>query len=276
MKSQRQSINGFVAALLILPAIQAYAKPPSATTIRPIEDFVERQGRFCIDTNFDGGYENTIVDGNFVGNCSTGAPPLLFVPPIANFIGTSDPEEQRLASVDYAGLADAWSGGELGTSFEGRVTERPLADGRALVTVLLSTDNALTWVVDDSGGTGDFNGPLLFGNRAPQVVTDGAEPALGSLSMRIKFLNTAPGDPLPDVIQLLAFPEPGQELLSLQVTNQAKGPLTELFGVPERTLGLEIGVQVWLQTNPNCGADSPSAVADCFPAEKIDLHVIGQ
>lgn len=44
------------------------------------------------------------------------------------------------------------------------MVERPLADGRAEVTVILHTKNALTWVVDGD----DFaNGELLFGHRVP-------------------------------------------------------------------------------------------------------------
>jgi hypothetical protein len=252
--------------------MQSSAKPPTATTIRPIEDFVDRQGTFCIDATFDVSYEDEIVDGNFVGNCQTGAPPLLFVPPIANFIGTADPEEGRSASIDYAGLADYWAGGAFGTTFDGSVIERPLADGRAHVEVVLRTGNALTWVVDGD----DFNGPLLFGNRAPDV-QEGAEAALGSSSVQLKFINTAPGEELPDLLQLLAFPDEGQEVISIKINNKATGPLTELFGVPEGTPGLNTGTQIGLLGNTNCGdAESPSAVADCFPVEKISLRAIGK
>jgi hypothetical protein len=254
-------------------------KPPTATTIRPIEDFIDRQGTFCIDINFATSYEDEIVDGNFVGdegNCQTGQPPLLFVPPIANFNGASDPEQLRLASIDYSGLADHWAGGAFGTTFSGKVIERPLADGRAHVTVLLRTQNALTWVVDDPDQTFDFNGQLLFGNRAPEVVS-GAEPALGSASINLEFINTEPGADLPDVLQVLFFPEPEQEVLRFNVNNKANGPLTWLFGVPEGTPGLNIGTQVGLLGNPNCGnVDSPSALVDCFPVERINLREVGR
>lgn len=265
-----------LAAAFLIPMTQAYAKKPGATTIRPIEDFVERQGTYCLDIDFNGAYVDEIVDGNFVGDCPTGAPPLIFVPPVANFIGSFDPDNGRLASVDYAGLANYWAGGAFGTTFSGTVIERPLADGRALVEVLLRTKNALTWVVDgnihpDLG----FNGPLLFGNRAPEVV-GGAEPALGRSHIKYEFINTAPGADLPDLIQLFISPEEGQELLSSRSNDQATGPLSSLFGVPDGTPGRSHGVQVGLLSNPNCGADSPSAVADCFPAEKIKLQVIGQ
>ena len=249
--------------------------PPSLhaddVMIRPIEDFLDRQGKYCLDVNSAGSYEDEIVDGNFVGNCSTGAPPLLFVPPIANFIGNQDPDTARSASVDYAGLADYWAGGAFGTTFSGTVTERPLADGRAWVEVSLSTDNALTWVADGF----DFNGPLLFGSRAPEAA-DGADSALGRSHYAVKFINTAPGADLPDLIQLAFFPEAAQELISLKNNNQASGPLAAIFGVAEGTPGRTHGVQVGLNGNPQCGAESPSAVADCFPAEKIFLRAVGK
>jgi hypothetical protein len=52
------------------------------------------------------------------------------------------------ASVDYAGLADAFLGHPLGTRVDGAVMERPLANGQAEVRVMLFSDRANTWVVD--------------------------------------------------------------------------------------------------------------------------------
>jgi hypothetical protein len=275
MKLLGKSIILALVTALLVPMMQSFAGPPinKATTIRSIEDFLDRQGTFCLGVNFEGAYVDKIVDGDFVGSCPTENPalPFLIVAPIANFIGNSDPDTERSASVDYAGLADYWAGGVFGTTFSGQVIERPLADGRALVEVLLHTDNALTWVVDGF----DFNGDLLFGNRAPEVDgPDAAEAALGKSNLKVKFINTEPGAELPDLIQLFFLPELGQELLSFHSNNQAKGPLKALFGVPAGKPGLTHGVQVGLIGNPQCGADSPSAVADCFPAERIELQVV--
>jgi hypothetical protein len=73
-----------------------------------------------------------------------------------------------------------------------------LADGRAEVEVRLQTENALTWVTD---GCNDFaTDPLLFGHRAPDVL-GGAEPGLCDSFLQLTFMNTAPGAPLPDLIQ---------------------------------------------------------------------------
>jgi hypothetical protein len=122
------------------------------TIQRPIEDFVNAQGTFCIPCGAPG---TTCING-----CG------LFIPPVANFVGWDTlqevPPQQgnvqpvRCASVDYAGLANAkieeLSGGTIsfGTTTSGTVTERALADGRAEVSARLHTTNALTWVV--SGG----------------------------------------------------------------------------------------------------------------------------
>ncbi len=91
-----------------------------AANIRPISDFVSMQGTFCFP------------DGS--GGC------IIFVPPVANFIGESAPATNRCASVDYAGLTNAVV--PLGTKTDGTIIERPLADGRAEVTVVLHTTNA--------------------------------------------------------------------------------------------------------------------------------------
>ena len=211
----------------------------TAAEERPIEDFVDAQGTFCID------------DGS--GGC------FLFVPPVANFLGWSDPKEEISASVDYAGLADAYANGAFGTETTGTVTERPLKDGRAEVHVKLHTTNALSWVVDGF----DYTGPLLFGHRAPEVLA-GAEPALGESFLHVKFINTAPGDPLPDLIKLLVDPEPGQELVFLSFHARADGPLAD--GSPGRVEVVQTGLFM---------TEFQGATADGFPAEKIILQAVG-
>jgi hypothetical protein len=207
---------------------------------RPIEDFVSAQGTYCLD------------DG--MGGC------FLFVPPVANFLGWYDPAAELAASVDYAGLAVAHAGGAYSTETTGRVTERPLKDGRAEVHVRLHTKNALSWVVDGF----DFNGPLLFGHRALDVAA-GAEPALGESLLHIKFINTAPGDPLPDLIKLFVEPELGQELIFMSFYAQADGPLAD--GTPGRVQVVQTGLFM---------TAFKGATADGFPAERIILRAVGQ
>lgn len=232
------------AALLVLAA------GAGAETSRPIEEFVDAQGTFCFP------------DG--MGGC------ILFVPPIENFIGQSDPANGLLSSVDYAGLADSWiqdtCGLSFGTTFGGTVSEEVLEDGRALVHVTLQTRNALSWVTDG----GDFNNPLLFGARAPDVC-NGDEPSLGSMTLVVDFINPAPGDPLPDLLQILAAPLEGQEVLKLLMRARADGDLRAAFGVPDGTRGRFYTTQNGLLMTPFMGA-----VADGFPVERIRLRAVGR
>ena len=227
----------------------AIAAPPAMAqeraTQRPIEDWIEQQGTYCFP------------DGS--GGC------LLFVPPIENFFGFTDPGSERAASVDYAGLANDWieeaSGGStsFGTTFSGSITERPLSDGRAEVNVRLRTDNALAWVVD---GFDFATGDLLFGNRAPDVLA-GDEPALVSSHLTLRFINTAPGAPLPDLIQLLV--EDFEALRFIGFEANGEGPLADDGGRGK----LQVVQRGLFMTS------SQSAVADSFPVEKILLKPVG-
>ena len=217
---------------------------------RPIEDFVDAQGTYCID------------DG--AGGC------WLFVPTVKNFIGWSSPD--LCASVDYAGLASAKWGELFGTTTGGSITERPLADGRVEVDVRLHTRNALTWVIEpEEDGSCDYaNGSLLFGQRYPQG-SDWGNAALGESLLQVKFINTAPGAQLPDLIQLFFFPEPEQEVRSILFTSRADGTLREAYGVADGTPGRVEVIQTGLFMTNWMGATE-----DGFPVENINLMVVGQ
>ena len=166
---------------------------------RPIEDFVSAQGTFCLS----------------FATCDADPPCFLFVPPVENFIGLNDPVSLLAASIDYAGLADAWisdqeGGVSFGTEFSGSITEKSLHDGTDSVEVhvRLRTTNALTWAfeceITDDGLACDFeNAMTILGNRAPDVLA-GAEMALGDSFLRLKFVSHLGfGAPLPDLIQIL-------------------------------------------------------------------------
>jgi len=219
---------------------------PSTGVSRPIQDFLDAQGTYCID------------DG--MGGC------LLFVPPVANFLGWSDPATGLLASVDYAGLADEYLAGALGTSHSGSVRERALPDGRAEVRVFLQTTNALSWAT-----AGDFNAPLWFGSRVTDVLSDGALPSLGASFLWLHFINTSAGAPLPDLLQLVFAPEPGQELLRVAFQAGADGLLRSPSGFPDGTPGRLVVVEQGLFMTGFHGA-----VGDGFPVERIDLLPTGQ
>ena len=254
-----------------VPLMLAFAGallPPASvagpTVTRPIEDFVSQQGTFCVD------------DGK--GGC------LLYVPPIANYLGWTTPGRPQAncpapnpalgcqpslgALVDYAGLANAWlisQGKDLGTKTDGTITERPLSNGKAEITVLLHTKNALTFVVpccDYAGGT------LLFGRRALEVAV-GMKPSLADTFLKLIFTNTATGAPLPDLVGL--FQTRFGDIRSIEFHAQASGELRAGFGVPDGTPGRATVVQTAVHK-----ASGKGATADGFPAEMIDLKKVGK
>jgi len=100
----------------------------------------------------------------------------MFIPPVPDYIGWTTAagfQPAYGASVDYAGVANRWlmanGHSSLGTTFRGSISERPLSDGRALVSVELATKNALAFVFDLNSG--DFaTGTLLFGYRERRIL----------------------------------------------------------------------------------------------------------
>ena len=231
---------------------------------RPITDFTSRQGAYCLKFGAEG------IDCAASSYGGVGCD--LFVPPQPNVSGWLDPNALFFVLADYAGLANALVGGAFGTTLEGSVNEVPLADGRAAVSVLLRTKNALIWASDVSSS---FPGPTLFGHRLDEVMA-GGDAALGESLLQLTFKNTALGASLPDLLQLTNCPDPGQELEVLSFRARANGTLRAAFGVPDGTPGqLEIVqtglIRVARVSNPN------SRVAlDAFPAEKVVIQARGK
>jgi hypothetical protein len=214
----------------------------AGTTHRPISEFVDAQGTFCVD------------DGQ--GGCT------IFVPPVANFVGFTDTVHDLGISFDYAGLSDAPLGGTLGTAFSGTISERTVQDGSVIITVHLHTSNALVYVIpfDPSSPANQFGeNPLIFGTRVTDVQA-GAQPALGDSTFDLTFTNSAPGLPIPDFEQLLFAPQPGQTVLSVVFEGTANGQFAN--GSTGKVHVIERGIF----TNGFHGA-----VADGFPAEFINF-----
>lgn len=267
MKRMTDELAGSLLIVLVLGliALLLVAAAPAAAEgqQRPIEDFVNRQGEYCINEDYVGyGYADPCPDDFSY----------LIVPPVANFIGWSDPAQLIVAAMDYAGLANECAGGIFGTEMTGSITERPLADGRAEVHVRLRTTNALTFVAepDPDPNVDPFLGPLLFGQRLVTepgncgMLPEGTEASLGRGLLKLTLINTAPGAPLPDLVQLFVAPEDGQELTKLSFYGQADGLLAD--GTPGRVEIAETGL---LMTH------FMGATADGFPVEQIVLRSVG-
>ncbi len=227
-----------VAASLLLGGTAASAgqKTDRSVNIRPIEDFLEAQGKVY--------------------------------PPPFYMLTWSDPKAGLFMAVDYAGLAAQWleeqSGGEISIrpEIDGTVIERPLPNGCAEVTVLCHTRNTDMGVapLDDTLTS-------LFGHN-PLEVLAGDEPALGDSFLKWVFINEAPGAPLPDL--LVAYSEHPQNMIMLSIEANGTGPLSEAFGVPDGTPGRAQMTQVGVFRSPGMGA-----TADGWPAEHIKLQVLG-
>ena len=242
-------------AAALVAAVNACAPCIVTAAQRPITDFTSRQGAYCLQLDSSGNVDCT-ASGYHGTSCT------LFVPPQPNVVGFSDPKTAIFTLVDYAGLADRLLGSALGTTLAGSVNEVPLADGRAELTVLLHTQNALTWASDVSSS---FPGPILFGHALPDVMNGQAAAVANSLLL-VKFTNTAPGAPLPDLIQLLFCPEAGQQLTTLSFRAQATGTLAE--GTSAR---LEVTQTGLLRVAGIANSNSRVAL-DAFPAEHIIIQ----
>jgi hypothetical protein len=234
-------------AILLLGMIDTGGGQAAASSvqIRPIEDFLDAQGS---SPDF---------------------------PESFNYAAWIDPQTQRFASVDYAGLANKWIEKEsdlamsLGTETEGKIIERLLPDGRAEVTVLLHTKNALTWVAQFVP-VGLPWGDALFGHFAEDVLA-GKDPALGDSFLKAVFINDAPGDPMPDLLLEFTAPEPTREWIRCSIEVNADGTLREAFGVPDGTPGHAQMTQIGLYKTAGKGG-----AADGYPAEHIKLKVVGR
>jgi hypothetical protein len=214
----------------------------AATTQRPISEFIDAQGTFCVD------------DG--AGGCT------IFVPPVPNFVAFTDTVHDLGISFDYAGLSDGPLGGTLGTTFSGSISERTVSDGSVIITIHLHTSNALVYVIpfDPNSSANQFGeNPLLFGTRATDVLA-GAPPTLGDSNFTLEFTNSAPGLPIPDFEQLLFAPQPGQALLSVTFNGTANGTFAD--GSAGKVHVIEKGI---------FHNGFHGALADGFPAEFINL-----
>jgi hypothetical protein len=185
-------------------------------TVRSLEEFLGTQGRFCLP--------------DALGGC------LLFSPPLPNALIFCHAGSRRCASIDYAGLAAnhaATEGVSFGTAITGVVAERVLADGTAMVHLILRTTSAFTWVVE---GFDIDQDPLALGHRVAEVL-GGAEPAFTESVLTVSLLNGRPGSPLPDLVELAVAPRADRRIVSLALSAWTEGPLASRFGVPAGTAG---------------------------------------
>jgi len=262
-----RGIAALIVLVLVLAAVAssapALAGPGGSGNQRPLSDWLSQQGTTSV-----------------------------FFPPVPDLVGSAngdDPPIQppRFALADYAGVFNAYivshGGPDLGTTVSGTVTERPLADGRALVHVNIHTTRALTWVYDISVS---FPGLLILGSSVEDVLAGGT-PALGETHLDVIFTNTAPGAVLPNLVRAMGnlcflgdCPHAGVEVVDIRASAQVTGALHAAFGVPEGTLGRFMTSQTGFDVTACTLGDphkqvGPPATADCFAVETMFIQVLG-
>jgi hypothetical protein len=186
MKTWRNVAVSVVALLAVLFPTVGEAKGKDCES-RSLSDFLDAQG--------------TLDD------------PPLFFPPVKDYAGWADGKFITFALIDYAGLAnnyiDDQTGQSLGTEVSGSVTECALADGTARITVSLFTSRALGFaqsLEDLANNNFDFlNTPTTFGAKAQDVV-NGADAAVGPVTLFTTFSISAPGANLPDLLDVIGNP----------------------------------------------------------------------
>jgi len=245
--------------MLLAAGLGPWAESASAGQ-RRIGDFLSRQGKFCNQLDANGFVD--CVASHYVEDTTSGGC-FLFIPPVADYTGLSDPKAAISASFDYAGLANAKLGGSLGTTMDGSIDEVPQADGSVIVHVVLHTQNAMAFAVQGF----DFNGPLLFGHRAAEILA-GAEASLGSCTLKLVFHNPAPGAPLPDAEELLFCR--GADLVFFYFIGQSDGALAN--GQPGQLQVTQTGL---IATSAKANPKSRVAF-DAFPAEHIIVQGTGR
>jgi hypothetical protein len=236
-----------------LEALEARALP---STSRPLADFISQQGTTS-------GF-NTEVPG---------------LPDNIGWTTASSVSNGHFALIDYSGKDAAFLlahyGINLGTTVSGTVSERPLADGRAEVSVELDTRNALAWACPfNPANPPDVNSsstPLLFGYRAQDLVANpGLQPALAQSHLQVVFDNTAPGAPLPDLVDafILGHPGRGQELISISFRATADGVVHDPTGQQQDQQGTLVVSQTGVLLR---GANTLSRHDAGFTAEVVEI-----
>jgi len=192
----------------------APAPPPGAQPVeRPMFEFLQSQGTFCANDG-TGGCRRYMGGG-------------------ANYISWFDQSRGTSIAIDYAGLANAWimqsGGSSVGTQLFGSVSEEPLPNGAARVTVRLDGVDVLAFAKQGP----DLFAPSMYGFDTKEVSDPMNAPALGNVQMEIVFINPHPGAPLPDLVQLIRSPLAQQKLLSIRMNYAGSGQMRAASGMGE-------------------------------------------
>lgn len=228
------------------------ARTAGRVTHRPIEEFVAAQPNYCL------------LPGNPNG-CLNYFPGL-------DIVSFPDFETGLEFAFDYPGIATEYlranGGPDLGTTFSGHVKERVLQDGRAEITVLLRTENALGFVADLYAPV--FPPPTMLLGALPTEVLAGMPVAIGSSTLRMTYIAPEPGMPLVAVSQVLFFETHIYELVRLSFHAELEGELRPDSGYPAGTIGRVLVQSVERHTPGRTKQEDPYVVeiVKLFPEKR--------
>jgi hypothetical protein len=174
--------------------------------------------------------------------------------------GWTSAKNDNFLFFDVYGVIAQEISSDFGTTFDGKVTIRELADGRARVSLVIHTKNALCF-----GYQGDWN--YAFGNDPNEVIDEGRVASLGEGTLTKTYTIDSPESPLIDL------EDPYANLESTTAVINCSGVLREATGFPEGTPGRAHVTQQGLFLNEvpkNCPA------GDCWPVETVDFKPVGQ
>jgi hypothetical protein len=223
--------KAFLAYIIIIISMCIAQSAFAKTNVRSINDFVSTQGSTLVSLGFVNGGElfggKLFIWGNSL---------------------------DLLMRVDYAGSDNkgliAVGGPDAHTSYSGTILETPLPDGRAEVKITLVTHNAIAFADNASSfpakctnnGSNAFFTlcPAVFGYNIVELANGIGKPVLVNSEMEVNLVNTAPGAPIPDLLNVIGNSpgSGGAYVKTLTLKTTSIGPLREAFGVTEGSNGI--------------------------------------
>jgi hypothetical protein len=198
------------------------------------------------------------------------------VPPVPDFIAWSDPLTSdfsviRWVAVDYNGTTAQYlnenHGFDIPTTVSGSIKEIQNANG-VFVTVVVHTEQALTFALTSTPSPDFLNDPLDFGYRPQDLIDNpGLQPALGTSDISITFNNHVAGADIPDLVDLFATRV--LDVVDLSVKSTSTGTFHAISGFPAKTPGTVKNHQRGLIHLLFKGNGDHIPTKDLFPRENI-------
>jgi len=187
-----------------------------------------------------------------------------------DYTSWTDPAAFTGLAFDAFGKRAEGYGLDLGTTVEGTITVRALADGRGLAKVVVHTHSGICWASQYDENWENF--VRTFG-WSPSLVAGGATASLGEGTTQLEFTMPSPDSPLPAYWDI-DYVE-GYSMQSLRTTINCSGELRVGAGYPDGTPGAARTTQVILFTTGVPGGCPPETDENCAPTEFIKWWATG-